>query len=438
MPDVEPLATAAQSTASAGRDALSSLAGQLALAGSLFVGSVAIARALGPEARGAAYLALLIPTIGGVVASVGLPAAFLHRVGRDRREVGRALVVIHLATAAASVVAILLALVIPNPLARVLAVKDADLITAGVLITPLQLHLLLILGLMAAIGSLHARAAALVIQGLVYLALLLGLLLLGAGPMAVLVSQAVGMAAASVIGIAATIPRARRGEWRVSYSVLRWYVRFGLRSHPGNIGQYLNYRLDAFILGTFHGPTAVGVYAVATSLAEVASYAANAAALVAGARVSRANRRDVVMRTTRAAALVTIAIAVALGLGSPFVVPAVYGTAFSGSVTPLLFLLPGVVALAYVKILAVGLIGEGYPGTVTLGIGASLAATVSLDLLLIPKLAATGAALASTIAYGVGGVVLAVYYLRITGEPIRRLIPDYSDLRATRSIFGRG
>ena len=210
---------------------------------------------------------------------------------------------------------------------------------------------------------------------------------------------------------------------------MRSLLVFGLRGHPGLIGQVLNYRLDAFVLGAFHGPVAVGFYAVATSLAEVTSYGANAVSIAAGPRAVRADGRVLLARFTRVTAIGTMALAAVLALSAPALVPLVYGTDFSASVGPLLLLLPGVVALVYVKLLSVGLVAEGRPDLVTVAVFLSLVITLAADFVLIPPFAAIGAAAASTLAYVFGAVSISLWYARSAGIDPRRLLPGPADVR---------
>ncbi len=54
--------------------------------------------------------------------------------------------------------------------------------------------------------------------------------------------------------------------------------------------------------------------------------------------------------------------------------------------------------------------------------------TIALDLLLIPEHGALGAAVASSVAYTLGGIVIAVVFARSLGARLPDLIPRPSDL----------
>ncbi|MCY3788123.1 MAG: polysaccharide biosynthesis C-terminal domain-containing protein, partial [Gemmatimonadetes bacterium] len=59
------------------------------------------------------------------------------------------------------------------------------------------------------------------------------------------------------------------------------------------------------------------------------------------------------------------------------------------------------------------LMGEGYPSMTLWAPGIALAANVALNLWLIPKLGLRGAALSTSLAYALWGVLTASYYLRL-------------------------
>ncbi len=406
---------------------LYTLVGQVGWAASLFMVGVLVARLLGPGPRGEVYLALLLPTIASLVATMGVTLAFTYRLARHPEELRHALALIHFLTGGTAAVSLIAAIALAAPIAELIGVQP-DLVAAAMLLTPLLLYMLLMLAAMSAIGRFRARAGILIVQSCVYLGVTWALLLAWGSAMSVVAGHAAALTVASAAALAVVLPVAARSPHSPRGSSMRSLLAFGLKGHPGLIGQAFNYRLDAFILGAFHGPVAVGFYAVATSLAEVTSYGANAASIAAGPRAVRVDGRLVLARFTRVTVIGTAVIAIALALSAPALVPFLYGADFSASVGPLLLLLPGVVALVYVKLLSVGLVAEGRPDLVTLAVLLSLGVTLAADLVLIPPFDATGAAAASTLAYAVGAVLIARWYTGSAAIDPRGLVPGASDL----------
>ena len=415
---------------------LYTLVGQVGWAASLFVVGVLVARLLGPGPRGEAYLALLFPTIASLIATLGITWAFTFRLARHPEDLRRVLALIHLLTAGTAVLSLTAAFALAPVIGPVIGVSS-DLVAAAMLLTPLLLYILLMLSAMSAIGRFRARAGVLLTQSTVYLVVTWALLAAGGSAMSVIAGHAVGLVVASVAAMAVLFPLAARSPHAAPGSSMRSLLVFGLKGHPGLIGQVLTYRLDAFVLGAFHGPVAVGFYAVATSLAEITGYGANAVSIAAGPRAVRADGRVLLARFTRLTVVSTGVLAIALALTAPALVPLVYGTDFSASVGPLLVLLPGVVALVYVKMLSVGLVAEGRPDLVTVGAFLSLGVTLAADLVLIPPFEATGAAAASTLAYSVGAVSIAFWYIRSADIAPRSLVPRATDLRGVIGMLHR-
>jgi stage V sporulation protein B len=110
--------------------------------------------------------------------------------------------------------------------------------------------------------------------------------------------------------------------------------------------------------------------------------------------------------------------AIALGVTAPWLVPAVFGNEFRDSVAPLLWLLPGTVALSGSKILASYIFSQGRPGLNSLITIGSLVATVSADIALIPLFGVEGAAAASTLAYAVHLTLSLLAYRALSGSSI--------------------
>jgi len=213
---------------------------------------------------------------------------------------------------------------------------------------------------------------------------------------------------------------------------MRQLIRFGIQGEAGNALQALNYRLDQFILRGFESLTAVGVYAVATSMSEGVFVLANAVALVLMPRLTSADPEEAAWMTP-VAARNTLAIAaagsLALAVAAPLLLPAIFGERFDDSVAPLWWLLPGAVALTGSKVLTSYIFSQGRP-LVNTGITAvSLTAALIADVALIPAFGVEGAAAAASIGYGVHLCAALVAYRAISGQPaLGAIVPRAADL----------
>jgi O-antigen/teichoic acid export membrane protein len=88
-----------------------------------------------------------------------------------------------------------------------------------------------------------------------------------------------------------------------------------------------------------------------------------------------------------------------LAVSCPFLIPLIYGPAYSRAVLPILLLLPGAVGLAAAKLVSSHLMGDGEVKFAMMTSIATAAITALLDLALIPSLGIEGAAAASSAGY---------------------------------------
>jgi O-antigen/teichoic acid export membrane protein len=228
---------------------------------------------------------------------------------------------------------------------------------------------------------------------------------------------------------------------------LRRAIAFGLKGYAANALQIVNVRLDVFVLAAVATTATVGVYSVAVAATSVLWLLPGALSDVLFPRVARLSaaadeddREFVETKSLRHVSLIvavtTIAVAVALEL---LVVP-IFGAEFEGSINLGLILLPGVALLGISGVLAATIVGRGKPIYSLYVVLMVTPPTIALYATLIPRLGATGAALASTLSYSFNFFLVCWFYRRLTG---RRVLPlllptrsEFDDLRALRRNAG--
>ena len=216
-------------------------------------------------------------------------------------------------------------------------------------------------------------------------------------------------------------------------SALKAAIAFALPCYAANTAQFLNYRLDVFVVGFFAGATSVGRYTLAVSLGQLLWLMSNSVASVLLPKVAAATDIDDsvshTMRVTRLSLWATAICAFALALLATQAIPMFYGEPFRPSVSALFWLLPGIVIFSVANVLAAYIAGIGKPRLNLYVSGVSLIITVILDLVLIPKLNIVGAAIASTASYSVAAFMLIFFFIRETGASLRDvLLPSSEDL----------
>ncbi|MSR82703.1 MAG: hypothetical protein EXS58_07220 [Candidatus Latescibacteria bacterium] len=179
---------------------------------------------------------------------------------------------------------------------------------------------------------------------------------------------------------------------------------------------YLLFRSDQYLVKYMLGDSSLAVYSVAVTFAEMMQRLPNVAGAVLLPKVIRGQQGEegLSLRVARNVFFFSLLCAISLaGVGKLLLFlffpkyPEAYGL--------LLWMLPGLVVAGFGSVLNTRLAGQGYPG-ITLGAPAlALALNVALNLVLIPAMGLTGAALSTSLAYALWGLLVARHCLRQLG-----------------------
>ncbi len=168
----------------------------------------------------------------------------------------------------------------------------------------------------------------------------------------------------------------------------------------------LNSQLDQLVLSLTVSPADLGRYAIAVSLTSLPVPLVAAVGYVAFPRLaSQRAVTDATHRLQRLAVLGSAGLAagmlVPLAVVAYWLVPLVFGAAYRGAVPLLWILTPGAVFLACGQVAGDLLRGRNRPIVVAWAQGLAAVFTVALLFALLPIVGVAGAAIASTVAYGV-------------------------------------
>ena len=219
---------------------------------------------------------------------------------------------------------------------------------------------------------------------------------------------------------------------RIDPALFRRSLAFGVKAYVAQIFFYLVLRVDQVLVAHYAGYRQLGLYALATTVAELLWLLTDPLAGAMIPHVVRARTGDD-RRLSFSTARLSLSILMIAAIGgwflAPLVIPVVYGAGFAGAVPALRLLLPGVVALGATKSLGSVLVKEGRMITTSvLGIGA-LGLNVALNLALLPRIGIRGASIASSVCYA----GLALSYVAISRRRgvagWRDLVPRASDLQ---------
>jgi O-antigen/teichoic acid export membrane protein len=220
-------------------------------------------------------------------------------------------------------------------------------------------------------------------------------------------------------------------SWAVDWPLTRDQLRYGFQTHIGNIAQRLNLQVSTIILSSMLGATAVGLFSVTVTLAQVLWYIPDSVGRILFPRVASSSREEANRVTPLVCRNTILLVAIAslvLFLVGRWIIVTIYGDEFIGAVQPLYLLLPGIVALSISKVLTKYLSGVGKPFFNSTASVVSFLVNAPLLYVLVRSHGLPGAAIASSIAYLVHAIVVVAFYARESRTPVGpTLLPTPGD-----------
>jgi O-antigen/teichoic acid export membrane protein len=391
---------------------------------SLAVATLVVARAGGPTAVGIYALMRVLPSLVGVMSSAGLPGSVTYFFAGDHRGDRRLPTTVLTIALAGGVGGALLWLAVSPVLQRALL---SDLSTGLVAVSAV---LVLTRVLVATAKScsqgrddLPGANRVIVTEEFMFLPVYGIVVLSGVGGLTAVMA---GMILADLATLSLAWGRLiRRGFFdaarRPSKALAREIASYGIRAQTGGVISLLNLRLDFIVLSVLTGPAVLGVYAVASKFAELVRIPGMSVTYVLYPRFAKAGPAKAAgwaRKLLTRACIITGATVVPLFLTAGFLIPTMYGSQFASATLPAQIILVGLVTQGITAVGTAFLYGVGRPGLNSVAVGVGLVVTVVLDFLLIPPFHATGAAVASAVAYTVNSLVLLWFLLRL-GRPVR-------------------
>jgi len=403
---------------------------------------IIVARVLGAEGNGTVALLILIPTMIASFSNLGINNANGYLAGA-RKHTPQALVGNSLSLA--MTISLLTGIVywIAMPLSMKFFfnnnIVSRSMLTLTFLIVPLSLLEMYLNGILLGLERIVQLSIVSIVRFSSLLALNVVLvLMLKLGVLGALCAAVAtpGICVAMYSFFLRNDARMRPG---FDMRALKDSLIFGIQAHLGTILNFFSRRLDVFIVNFFTGVTNVGLYAVASSLAELLWYFPNAFGFVLFPKIASSDpetAKQFTPKIARLSALVTMVAAGGLFLVSRPMIRFLYTKEFLPSLQPLWILLPGAVSVSYSQIFFNDLGGRGKPYYGTAASLVSLIVTLGGDILLIPRFGITGAAVASSLANITNAAVAIYAYLRVSGNKLTDvlLITQKGDIRAGLSI----
>jgi len=366
------------------------------------LGSILVARLLGPTGRGEYAVVLLWPSVLAAVGSLGIRDATVYEQARGsypRSQVaGTALLI---ALGQAIVLMLAGAVLIP----RLTSAQSAEVTRAAMLyllFIPANLVTEYTLASLQGALDITIYNAVRLLMGGLYTASLVLLWVLGyASVTSLTVALLLANYAAMLAALAALI--SRQGlELRGKADLSRGLVSYGVRNHVGSVSNLLNQRADQMLMALLLPPQQLGWYAVAVSVSALPRLAPGALATLTMPGVATvsdtAGRKTITNHSRVNVSLLALACA-GLALLAPLLIPLLYGPSFAPSILPAEILILATFFAGIGQVWAAALRGLGRPAAVSIAEVISLGVTVAGLWLLLRPLGIIGAAITSVVAY---------------------------------------
>jgi O-antigen/teichoic acid export membrane protein len=188
----------------------------------------------------------------------------------------------------------------------------------------------------------------------------------------------------------------------------------------------LNYKINVILLDRLSTPFELGIYTKGAAITEYLWQIPTFLSTIVFAR--SANAKDGQLFSRKVTQLLRLSI-IAIGIGSlmliifsRFIIILLYGNAFAPSIEVLQFLVPGVVLLTIYKVLNMDLAGKGKPWIAIKAMIPSLILNIVLNIYLIPRYGASGAAFTGTVTYSFASVLFIYFYSKEVKLPIKEIL----------------
>ncbi len=396
--------------------------------------AVVIARWLGPEGKGTySSLQMLAVFIGAITSGAGSSITYL--LTRQREPIAELLPALGTVLVAVSVLAWLgligwsLAFGVTVPLVVLAAAVPAVVVLSwrqSFFVGMGRLHDLNRQVILMAAGTLAATTGAVVV--------------LHSNVGGALAAWALCQYLAAAVVVAEGV-RAGGGQPRTSLRHnLGRVIRYGSQAGLNTLLGLLSYRIDSIVLLTLLGTTTFGVYSVAVTLGDQLLWISRPVALAAVRDIGAhdlATSGAVAARVMRLSWTAVAIAAIVVFVAGPTLIELIYGPPFGEATAALRILLPGIVAFSTAGTFASFFMFQlGRPLIVTANNLVMIVVQTGACFLLIPKLGANGAALASSATYVLGAGLNTWRFCQATGlgvadvwivrpDDIRRVLAEW-------------
>lgn len=405
------------------------------------IAGIIIARALGPSNKGIIAVALLYPSLFFTIFNLTVGLGIMHHLGKREYDAktfaGSALIML----VVMSVLSLSVFFVTVGLFREILykGIEIKYLIIAGISV-PFYLMLYYFSSILQ--GSMDIKGYNVANQLSSFSNLFFVLVFIFLWEFTALEAVIAGISGIVLGGLFSLFKTIKRtGGISFSKELTCRIIRDGAKIHIGAIATFIFSQANIFILNYYATTSEVGFYSVAFSIANILFFFSISLEIGLYPKVAHATIEEaikLVQVATRQIILITASAALIMAVFSKIIVLIYGGKAFLPSVSPLLFLIPGIVVFVIPKILATLWVRKGWFLPLTFIATGTAILSIILNLLLIPKFGANGAAIATTMTYGLVSLIgLFLFRKYVNKDLTLLLIPNRKDLIVYRDFFRR-
>lgn len=192
-------------------------------------------------------------------------------------------------------------------------------------------------------------------------------------------------------------------EWKSVSGQFKLLLGFSAIGYLSSILNFLNYRLDIWVVDYYNGAEQLGLYSLAVNLTQMMWLISDPIGAVLRAYLSAPEYQSIKTRVmeayTRLNSTVILTFSFVAFFCAPYLIPLVYSSAFAETVLPFQVLLLGNYFACSSKILSVNNYSDKRMKINLIATAVGLVITIAADFYLIPKYGIAGAAWASNAAY---------------------------------------
>ncbi len=366
--------------------------------------TILIVRAIGPQGRGTYSILLTTVSILSVLSSGGVIWSNTYWVGKEKGSLRYILSNAVYQTISALFILLFLAFISPESiLGMVFEGIPRGLIYFSVIIVFFELGILhlnsIFLGLQDFREYNFLSIGRLILFTLFNLLFLYGLRMNVEG---VVYSWMISVALTSGVGLIALIKRYHVQNIKADLSQFLKSLKIGSRALFANILGQLLLRSDLFLINWYLGLKEVGYYSVGVALAELILKAPSIAGDVLFPKVASNGSfrsENLVTKITRLMGIPLILSALILIFSGKSILSMAFGERFLPAYNPMIWIVCGIIALAYHVVLDNYFAGKGYPAITVWSPGLTLVINIGLNLFLIPKYGISGAGMSTCFGY---------------------------------------